>query len=118
LFNNSNEEKTLITYFQETYVLGKIGMRTRGKPNNVPSRNPPLFSPDIWSVSNRVRLELPRTTNTAESLHRKLNRLTSPLDKNHITNVFKYINILYFTNISYALFRASQIHYNLAKNSS
>ncbi|KAF0703167.1 MULE domain-containing protein, partial [Aphis craccivora] len=66
LFSNSNEEKSLITYFEETYVLGKIGMRTKGRPNNVPSRNPPLFSPDIWSVSNRVKLELPRTTNTAE----------------------------------------------------
>jgi len=66
-------------------------MRTRGRPNNVPSRNPPLFSPDIWSVSNRVKLELPRTTNTAESWHRKLNRLTSPHPgKNHITNVIKY----------------------------
>ena len=85
LFNNNNEEKSLITYFEETYVLGKIGMRTRGRPNNVPSRNPPLFPPDIWSVSNRVRSELPRTTNTAESWHRKLNRLTSPHPgKNHI----------------------------------
>lgn len=87
MFSNSNEEKSLITYFEETYVLGKIGMRTRGRPNNVPSRNPPLFSPDIWSVFNRVKLELPRTTNTAESWHRKLNRLTSHPGKNHITNV-------------------------------
>jgi hypothetical protein len=71
-------------------------MRTRGKPNNVPSRNFPLFSPGFWSVSNRVRLELPRATNTAESWHRKLNRLTSPHPViNHITN-YIYILILIF----------------------
>jgi len=88
-------------------------MRTRGRPNNVPSRNPPLFSPDIWSVSNRVRSELPRTTNTAETWHRKLNRLTPPHPgKNHIFIFFFY---KYF--ISYILFRASQIYYNRAKNS-
>ncbi|XP_025414333.1 uncharacterized protein LOC112686330 [Sipha flava] len=53
----SIQKKKLITYFEETYVLGKI---------------------DIWSVYNRVRLEHSRTTNTAESWQRKLNRLTSP----------------------------------------
>jgi len=88
-------------------------MRTWGRPNNVPSRNPPLFSPGIWSVSNRVRLELPRTTNTAESWHRKLNRLTSPHPgKNYI---FIFLFHKYF--ILYILFRASQMYYNRAKNS-
>lgn len=102
MFSNSNEEKSLITYFEETYVLGKIGKRTRGRSNNVPSKNPPLFSPDIWSVSNRVKLELPRTTNTAESWHRMLNRLTFPHpDKNHIKNVIKY-HILQIYEIFYS----------------
>lgn len=87
MFNTNNEEKSLITYFKETHVLGQIGMRTRNWPKNVPSRNPPLYSPDIWSVSNRVNSNLPRTTNIAESCHRNLNRFASPhLGKNHIIN--------------------------------
>jgi len=67
----------------------------------VPSRNPPLFSPDIfWSISNHVRLELPRKTNTAGSWHKELNRLTPPHPgKNHITNfinIFNIYNFIYF----------------------
>lgn len=72
-------------------------MGTRGTSNNVPSRNPPLYSLDIWSASHYIRLKLPKATNTAGSWHTKLNRITSPHPGiNHTTNV---INKLYFINI-------------------
>jgi len=52
-------------------------MRLRGKPKR-DNYNPPLFPPEMWSVSERLIQDLPRTTNTAESWHRKINRIISP----------------------------------------
>ncbi|XP_060847812.1 uncharacterized protein LOC132927316 [Rhopalosiphum padi] len=52
-------------------------MRLRGKPKR-DNYNPPLFPSEMWSVSERLIQDLPRTTNTAESWHRKINRIISP----------------------------------------
>lgn len=71
-------EQQLSQYFEETYVLGKSGMRLRGRPTKQTMRNPPMFPPEMWSVADRLNLGLPRTTNVAESWHRKINRLVSP----------------------------------------
>lgn len=77
LFTTETEQQ-LSQYFEETYVLGKSGMRLRGRPTKQTIRNPPMFPPEMWSVADRLNLGLPRTTNIAESWHRKINRLVSP----------------------------------------
>jgi len=53
-------------------------MKTRGRPRRELVYTPPIFPPELWSVAERLSSRLPRTTNTAESWHKKLNRLTSP----------------------------------------
>jgi len=49
LFGDTEEEKKLLKYFEETYVIGKSRMRLRGKPRR-DNYNPPLFPPEMWSV--------------------------------------------------------------------
>ncbi|XP_060855183.1 uncharacterized protein LOC132932847 [Metopolophium dirhodum] len=58
-------------------------MKTRGRPRREPVYTPPLFPPELWSVAERLSSGLPRTTNTAESWHGKLNRLISPHPELH-----------------------------------
>lgn len=58
--------------------MGKQVMKTRGRSRIKPVYTTPLFPPELWSVAQRVSSGLPRTTNIAESWHRKLNRLISP----------------------------------------
>ncbi|CAI6345206.1 unnamed protein product [Macrosiphum euphorbiae] len=85
----TEEEQQLSQYFEETYVLGKSGMRLRGRPTKQTIRNPPMFPPEMWSVADRLNLGLPRTTNVAESWHRKINRLVSPNP-----SLFKFIKLI------------------------
>ncbi|XP_026814067.1 uncharacterized protein LOC113554427 [Rhopalosiphum maidis] len=64
LFGDTDEKKNLLKYFEETYVIGKSEIRLRGKPKR-DNYNPPFFPPEMWSVSERLIQDLPRTTNTA-----------------------------------------------------
>ncbi|XP_060862856.1 uncharacterized protein LOC132939608 [Metopolophium dirhodum] len=72
------EEQSLLKYFEHSYIIGRQVMKTRGRPRREPVNTPPLFPPELRSVAERLSSRLPRTTNMAESWHRKLNRLISP----------------------------------------
>ncbi|CAI6352025.1 unnamed protein product [Macrosiphum euphorbiae] len=78
LFGSNEEEQSLLKYFEHSYIIGRQVMKTRGRPRRESVYTPPLFPPELWSVAERLSTGLPRTTNTAESWHRKLNRLISP----------------------------------------
>ena len=53
-------------YVEDNYVRG----RRRGR-----GRSRPMFPPRLWNCYTRVLEELPRTTNTCEAWHRRLNIL-------------------------------------------
>ncbi|KAL4147869.1 hypothetical protein QTP88_002202 [Uroleucon formosanum] len=78
LFGSNEEEQSLLKYFEHSYIMGRQVMKTRGRPRRESVYTPPLFPPELWSVAERLSSGLPRTTNTTESWHRKLNRLISP----------------------------------------
>ena len=54
-------ERQLSKYFEETYVLGKFGVRLRGRSKTQTMRNPPMFPPEMWSVADHLNLGLPRS---------------------------------------------------------
>ncbi len=56
----------ILDYLEDNYIRG----RRRGK-----GRRPPMFPPTIWNCHNRVIAGLPRTTNTCETWHNRLNTL-------------------------------------------
>ena len=62
------------TYFEETYLLGRMHGATQ-------RRGPPLFPATVWNVSSRTEQGLPRTTNAIESWH---NRLKVLLGASHV----------------------------------
>lgn len=58
------ELQPLLEWFEDVYI-GRPNRRGNG-------RRPPLFSPDLWSVHDRVLNDLDRTNNHAEAAHRRL----------------------------------------------
>lgn len=60
--------RPLVTYLENTYVLGRI------KPGTS-LRTQPMFSPALWSVYNNVLNSLPRTTNNVEAWHSRWAKL-------------------------------------------
>ena len=66
LWATSEEEslQPLFEHVEDNYVKGK--RRGRG-------RSAPAFPPKLWNCYERVLEDLPRTTNTAEAWHRRLN---------------------------------------------
>ncbi|PKC05516.1 hypothetical protein RhiirA5_420830 [Rhizophagus irregularis] len=65
-------------YFETTYVHGRITRQTR---NGSTCRAPPLFPPELWSISDLVELGYPRTQNIVEGWHNRWNNL---IGKAHI----------------------------------
>lgn len=57
-----------ISYFERTYI---------GRENVVP-----LFNNEFWNVSERIILNLPRTTNTLEGWHRNFNKIVNTANPN------------------------------------
>ena len=67
--SDSLEEDSLLPVFdhvEDYYVKG----RRRGR-----GRSAPMFAPSTWNCYERVLEGLPRTTNTAEAWHRRLNTI-------------------------------------------
>ena len=66
--------RNLYKYFEETYVLGRplLAKRGKGRPKKGgPPRHPPRFPPELWSVSDLIEANFPRTNNSLESWHRR-----------------------------------------------
>ena len=61
----------IVDYVEDNYLRG----RRRGR-----GRQQPLFPPDTWNCYERTLGNLPRTTNTCETWHRRINTL---MGKNH-----------------------------------
>jgi transcriptional regulator NrdR family protein len=59
-----------VRYFDKTYVNGTIKTTATAT-----TRIKPLFPPSLWSVEELVAKGLPRTQNSAEAFHRRLNVL-------------------------------------------
>lgn len=60
---------TVFDYVEDNYIRGrKRGRRAQG-------RSPPLFPKDIWNCYERTLEGLPRTTNSCEGWHNRLNLL-------------------------------------------
>lgn len=72
----------ILQWFEDSYV-GRPNRRGNG-------RRPPIFSPQIWSVYNRVLDGTDRTNNHAEAAHR---RLQTELAMDHPT-IWKFIDVL------------------------
>ena len=77
---NINEMQQLLDYFEDNYI-GRV--RRRG-------RVVPLYEPHIWNIHNRVENELPRTNNSVEGWHRKMQAAVAA---DH-PNIWRFINVL------------------------
>lgn len=71
----------IFNFFENNYVLGK---------KNRKERSPVPYPPTFWSVGSLVDDNLPRTQNTVEAWHRRLN---SVISRSHI-GCYKLINEL------------------------
>lgn len=69
--------KALALWFQENYISG-----TRNTQ--------PKYAPSYWSCHNINQMKIPRTSNSAEAWHHKINII---IDKNH-PGVYSLINTL------------------------
>lgn len=70
-FNSLNDDviddlKIVYKYVEETYIKGRVRGRGRIRPQ---------FPPALWNCYERTLGDLPRTTNTCEAWHRRLNTL-------------------------------------------
>lgn len=81
-----SEAKDIVQWFDDNYVRGRVRRILRGQQ----IRASPLFPPALWSVSARVEWGIPRTQNTVESWHRRLEVLVG---RAHV-GVFKLIKEL------------------------
>lgn len=71
VFNTLKDEiegdlERVVDYVEDNYVLGRRQGRGRRRP---------LFPPSVWNCYDRVLAGLPRTINTCEAWHRRLNLL-------------------------------------------
>lgn len=71
------EAQPVVDWFDEYYVRGAIVRNIRNKEK----RAAPKFPPNLWSVHDRMELNLPRTQNKIEAWHRRLNSL---IGKSHV----------------------------------
>jgi len=85
-FSNDENEQKLVSYFDENFINGKIRMWFRN--NRTPKIHEPIFLPEMWSVLSRTLTGTPRTSNSAEGWHNKINRLL------HLTRVTLIIYLL------------------------
>ena len=76
--NASNEILPLLDYFEDTYIG-----RLRNRRN---ARAAPLFSTDIWNVHGQVENGLPRTNNSIEGWHRRMQSAVSA----HHPNIWRF----------------------------
>ena len=59
-------------YVDNNYLRGRLQARRRGRAQ---TRGRPLFPPEIWNCYERAEQGRPRTTNTCEAWHGRLNSL-------------------------------------------
>ena len=77
----------IIAFLDENYINGKIvGYRSNG----IPMRSPPRYPPALWTVSDLVSSELPRTQNFIEGWHNRLANLTGA----HHIPVYRFIDAI------------------------
>lgn len=63
-------------WFENNYVLGRVTQkRKRTRRNSLELRSPPLFPPKLWSVYDNTTNKFPRSTNKAETWHRRWNTI-------------------------------------------
>jgi hypothetical protein len=62
------EANTIVNWFEDTYVHGRIRRVLR---NGNLLRHPPLFPPTFWSVVDNMEYAFPRTQNSVEAWHRR-----------------------------------------------
>lgn len=74
----------VVEYFEENYICGRLSKGIRNRPA---CYLPPLFPPEIWSVSDLVELGYPKTQNIVEGWHNRWNNL---IGKAHI-GVYKIV---------------------------
>ena len=75
-----DEMNQLLDYFEDNY----IGRRRRRNRAN------PVFVPQVWNVHSRVQNELPRTNNSVEGWHRKMQ---AGVTADH-PNIWRFLTIL------------------------
>lgn len=75
-----DEMNDLVTYFEENF----IGIKRRN------SRKPPIFNPQMWNMHELIQKDLPRTNNSVEGYH---NRLQNAISCSHPT-IFKFLKLL------------------------
>ena len=79
----------VVSYIEKTYV-GTTTCTTDSSLTLKVSKKKPKFKPAIWSVYDRVVLDMPRTTNKLEGWHR---RFSSIMAKHH-PNIYEFIGKL------------------------
>ncbi|XP_063795833.1 nicotinamide/nicotinic acid mononucleotide adenylyltransferase 2 isoform X1 [Pseudophryne corroboree] len=62
---------SVVTYFEENYVLGRL----RQNSCSHPTRFPPLYPPTMWSLSENSDLRIPGIQNKLEGWHRRWNNI-------------------------------------------
>ena len=80
--NAPDEMMPLIDYFEDTYI-GRLRRRGQG-------RGAPFFAIDLWNVHGQVENDLPRTNNSIEGWHRKMQSAVSA----HHPNIWRFLGIL------------------------
>lgn len=79
-FTEDDEMIQLLDYFEDNYI-GRRRRRGRGNP---------LFVREVWSVHSRVQNELPRTNNSVEGWHRKMQAAVAA----HHPNIWRFLTVL------------------------
>ena len=77
--NAPEEMMPLIDFFEDTYI-GRLHRRGQ-------TRAAPFFSIDIWNVHGQVENDLPRTNNSVEGWHRKMQLAVSA----HHPNIWRFL---------------------------
>jgi len=69
--NYNDDVNDILTYFDATYVNGNYKATTTEFETMYLSRQPPIFSPHLWSVYNASKKGCARTNNISEAFNNK-----------------------------------------------
>lgn len=93
-----DEADELVTYFDETYVTGKLRQRTRRPASDrvgsvapiTIRRVPPMFPPELWNMHEVTLANQPRTNNISEGWNNKFSSLVG----HHHPSIWKLVECL------------------------
>lgn len=80
--------RAVFDHVEDNYLRGRLQARRRGA--RVQVRGRPMFPPPIWNCYERTAQGLPRTTNTCEAWHRRINTLVGK----HHPSMFVFLDQL------------------------